>query len=181
VHGSGGELPVSLRGAIMIGGQKIQVILEANTRALRHVQRRRAFELVSAQQRHSEVLAQNAPGGLVRLTLGHENSYDAVMPECQQVLPVAEYLTETDPELIFLVVGDGALDFRHEDSPILLPCQVKIGPGGRPRRGSIPALLRALASSFWVSVCPRRPRSTSAGSTLNGSRLPDSSVTDTWR
>ena len=51
--------PVSVRGAIMIGGQEIQVglsharkttevIVEADPRALRHIQRRRAFELVSA-------------------------------------------------------------------------------------------------------------------------------------
>jgi hypothetical protein len=140
--------------------------VEADTRALRHIQGRRVFELVSAQQHHSEFLAQLAPGGVARLTLGHENSYDAIMPECEQALPVAEYLTETDPELMFLVVGGDALDFRHEDGPVLLPCQVKVRPDGRPRRGSIPALLRTPASSFWVSVCPRRPRSTSAGSTL---------------
>jgi hypothetical protein len=53
------EFPVSVPGAIMIGGEKIQVglsnahttaevIVEADERALRHVQRRRAFELVSA-------------------------------------------------------------------------------------------------------------------------------------
>jgi len=41
-------------------------------------------------------------------------------------LPVAEYLTETDPELIFLIVGGDAFHFRHEDSPVLLPCQVKV-------------------------------------------------------
>jgi hypothetical protein len=62
-----------------IGGQKIQVglscarktvevIVEADTRALRHIQRRRAFELVSAKQHHSEFLAQLAPGGAARLT-----------------------------------------------------------------------------------------------------------------
>ena len=124
-------------GAIMIGVQKAQVglsnarktakvIAEADTRALRHIQRRRAFELVSAQQHHSEFLAQLAPGGVARLTLGHENSYDAVMPECRQVLPVAEYLAETDPELMFLVLGGDALDFRHEDGSVLLPCQVKV-------------------------------------------------------
>jgi hypothetical protein len=50
---------MSVRGAIMIGGQKIQVglsdackaaevIVEADTRALWHIQPRRAFELVSA-------------------------------------------------------------------------------------------------------------------------------------
>jgi hypothetical protein len=57
--GGADEFPVSVRGAIMIGGRKIQVgmsrarktagvIVEADTRALRHIQRRRAFELVSA-------------------------------------------------------------------------------------------------------------------------------------
>jgi hypothetical protein len=55
---AGGEFPV-VRGAIMIGRQKIPVglshagktaedIVEASTLALRHIQRRRAFELVSA-------------------------------------------------------------------------------------------------------------------------------------
>jgi len=120
-----------------ICGQKIQVglsharktaeaIVEADTRALQHSQRRCAFELVSAQQHHSEVLAQLAPGAVARLTLGHENSYDSIMPECRQALPVAEYLTQTDPELMFLVVGGDALDFRHEDGPVPLPCQVKV-------------------------------------------------------
>ena len=66
------------------------------------------------------------PGGVAWLTLGHENSYDAVMPECRQVLPIAEYLAETEPELMFLVLGGDALDFRHEDSPVLLPGQVKV-------------------------------------------------------
>jgi hypothetical protein len=89
--GGADEFPASVRGAIMIGGQKIQlglsharktaeVVVEADTRALRHIQRRRAFELVSAQQHHSEFLARRAPGGVARLTLGHENSYDAIMP-----------------------------------------------------------------------------------------------------
>jgi hypothetical protein len=73
-----------------------KVIVQADTRALRHIQRRRAFELVSAQQHHSEFPAQPAPGGVARLTLGHENSYHAVMPECPQVLSVAEYLAQTD-------------------------------------------------------------------------------------
>ena len=48
------------------------------------------------------------------------------MPECRQALPVAEYLAETEPELMFLVLGGDALDFRHEDGPVLLPCQVKV-------------------------------------------------------
>ena len=95
-------------------------------RALRHIQRRRAFELVCAQQHHSEVLTQLAPGGVARLTLRDKNSYNAIMPECRQALPVAEYLTETDPELMFLVVGGDALDFRHEDGPVLLPDQIKV-------------------------------------------------------
>ena len=47
------------------------------------------------------------------------------MPECRQALPVAKYLTQTDPELMFLIFGGDALDFRHEDGPVLLPCQVK--------------------------------------------------------
>ena len=57
--GGADEFPVSGRGAIMTAGQKIQVglshahktaevIVEADTRALRHIQRSRAFELVSA-------------------------------------------------------------------------------------------------------------------------------------
>ena len=62
----------------------------------------------------------------MRLTLGHENSYDALMPECRQALPVAEYLAEAEPELSFLVVGGDALDFRHEDGLVLLPCQVEV-------------------------------------------------------
>jgi len=48
------------------------------------------------------------------------------MPECRQALPVAEYLAETEPELMFLVLGGDALDFRHEDGSVLLPCQVKV-------------------------------------------------------
>ena len=59
-----------------LGGQKIQVglsnarktaevIVGADTRAIGHIQRRRAFELVSAQQHHSEVLAQLALGGVI--------------------------------------------------------------------------------------------------------------------
>ena len=64
--------------------------------------------------------------GVARLTLGHENSYNAAMPEFRQALPVAEYLAETDPELMFLVLSGDALDFRHEDGPVLLPCQVKV-------------------------------------------------------
>ena len=57
--GGADEFPASVRGVIMNGGQKIQVglsnarktaevMVEADTRALRHIQRRRAFELVSA-------------------------------------------------------------------------------------------------------------------------------------
>jgi hypothetical protein len=48
------------------------------------------------------------------------------MPECGEVLPVAEHLAETDSELIFLVLSCDALDFRHEDGPVLFPCQVKV-------------------------------------------------------
>jgi hypothetical protein len=57
--GGANEFPVSMRRAIMIGGQKIQVglscagktaevIVEAGIRTLWHIQLRRAFELVSA-------------------------------------------------------------------------------------------------------------------------------------
>ena len=48
------------------------------------------------------------------------------MPECRQALPVAEYLAETEPEVMFLVGGGDALDFRHEDGPALLPCEVNV-------------------------------------------------------
>ncbi len=48
------------------------------------------------------------------------------MPECRQALPVAEYLAETEPELMFLVLSGDALDFSHEDGPVLLPSQVKV-------------------------------------------------------
>jgi hypothetical protein len=71
-------------------------------------------------------LAQLAPGGIAWLALRHENSYDAVMPECREVLPVTEYLAEAEPELMFLVLGRDALDFCYEDGSVLLPCQVKV-------------------------------------------------------
>jgi hypothetical protein len=45
--------------------------VQADMRALGHIEPRRAFELVSAQQNHSEFLAQLAPGGVARLMLGH--------------------------------------------------------------------------------------------------------------
>jgi len=61
--------------------------------------------------------------------LGHENSYDAVIPKCRQAVPVTEYLAQTEPELMFLVLGGGALDFRHEYGPVLLPRQVKVRSG----------------------------------------------------
>jgi hypothetical protein len=100
--------------------------VEAGTQALRRIQRRRALELVPAKQQHSDFLAQLAPGGVAWLTLGHENRYDPVMPEFGDVLPVAEYLAQTDPKLIFFVLSGDALDFCHEDGPVLLPCQVKV-------------------------------------------------------
>ena len=92
--------------------------------------------------------------------LGHENSYDAVIPKCRQAVPVTEYLAQTEPELMFLVLGGGALDFRHEYGPVLLPRQVKVRPGRQAAAWFDSALLRTFASSFWVSVCPRRPQAT---------------------
>jgi len=41
-------------------------------------------------------------------------------------LAAAEYLAETESELLFLVAGGDALDFRREDGLVLLPCQVEV-------------------------------------------------------
>jgi hypothetical protein len=59
------------------------------------------------------------------VALGHEDGDDALTPEFCEVLPVAQYLAEAEPELLFLVgVGD-APDFRHVDDPAVLPRQVE--------------------------------------------------------
>lgn len=101
------------------------------------------------------------------------------MPECRQALSVAEYLAETEPELLFLVLGGDALDFRHEDSPVLLPCQVKV----RSRRQAAAWFDSGIAEnvSQLVLGVGVSSRSTSAGSKANRSPLPDSWVTGTLR
>lgn len=90
------------------------------------IQHRRAVEFVSAEQYHADFLADVAPGGVVRLTLGHEYSSDAVVPEFGKALTVAEYLAEAEPKLMFLVLRCDALDFRDEDGAALFPCQVEV-------------------------------------------------------
>ena len=102
------------------------------------------------------------------------------MPECRQALPVAEYLAETEPELMFLVLGGHALDFRDEDGAVLLPCQVKVRSRWQAAAGFDSGVAKnASQLVLGVGVSPQAPFA-SAGSTLNGSRLPDSSVASTW-
>jgi hypothetical protein len=68
------------------------------------------------------------------------------------------------------LLGVMLLTSATKTAPSRCQARSKFGSSGRGERGSIPVLESISANWFWVSAWPRRPRSTTAGSTVNGSR-----------
>ena len=127
-----------------------------------------ASESGCAEQHHPKLAAQILPGRVAWCALGNQHGHDALVAESFEVVAIPQDLAQPEAELLFLVIVGDAFDFGDKDRSAASQARSKFGSRGNRERGSIPAPRKTLASSFCVSAWPLRPRSTIAGSTVNG-------------
>jgi hypothetical protein len=95
-------------------------------------ERRRFVELVPAEQRDAQLLAEVVPSGIARSTLRYQDGSDVWVSESPKSMAVPQHLAEPETELsLFVLVGD-ALDFGDEHRSVRLPGEAFIlrGAGG---------------------------------------------------
>src|SRR5262249_36365568 len=89
-----------------------------------------------------------------------------------QQLAISEHLSETKAELLLFVRVCDALHLRHPRNAVQFPRQVEVRLVWARRTRQTAREPTKVANAFCVRACPRKPRSTRAGSTANGSRVP---------